>query len=50
MQCELEVQRRESEQVQKELLDLKRENSKLVAAVSKFDHHALELFALFVHP
>ena len=37
MQRELEVQRRESEKVQKELLDLKKENSKLVAAASEFN-------------
>ena len=45
MQRELEVQRRESEKVQKELLDLKKENSKLVTAASEFNPPALLSFA-----
>ena len=48
MQRELEVQRRESEEMQKELLDLKKENSKLVAAASKFDCRVALLFALLL--
>ena len=47
MQRELEVHRLQAERVQKELLALKKENSKLVAAVSKFDHHLSFSFAFF---
>ena len=45
MQRELEVRQRESERMQKELLDLKKENSKLVAAASEFDPPAMLPFA-----
>ena len=42
------MQRRKSERMQKELLALKKENSKLVAAASEFDRHVLFFFAVFV--
>ena len=45
MQRELEVQRREAERVQKELLALKKENSKLVAAANKFNRNLLFFLA-----
>ena len=48
MQRELEVRRLQEERVQKELLALKKENSKLVAATSKFNHHLLLSFAFSV--
>ena len=44
MQRELEEQLRMTELAQKEILALKKENSKLVAAASKLDVHLLFLF------